>query len=147
MTYVTSFLIFQSYMSCVLGTELFPIHFQLDNTCVILLHNCIVSNIVATCSAINRFTHITKVNTLSTPTNSASAELLLLILCLHNRDRDINTPFPKVKTVLVCLHISLCTTNDTSTLHMRVPKLSYPNTSGKQILVHLIYGMTLTNFL
>ena len=51
---------------------------------------------MATCSAINRFTYIVQCMSLSTPINSASLELLVLIFYLQ--DTDINDYFPKVNT-------------------------------------------------
>ena len=101
--------------------------FPLFSSCIVLVSSCCItisdpiffktesSLIDLICCSTNNWTHCTKFIASSTPTSSASVELLVLIFCFI--DIDIRAPCPNINTAQVWLLTSLCIVNDASTDH------------------------------
>ena len=66
------------------------------------------------CCSMYSFTHITKFIASSTPTISATVELVVFTFCLF--DRENTAPLPNVNIAPVWLHMSLCTAKEASML-------------------------------
>ena len=85
------------------------------------------------CDSKKYFAHMTNVIASSTPTSSASVELLVLIFWFVDTDNTL--PCPNVRHAPVWLLQSGCTANDASMFQVRVQLLSVPITKvDKQFL-------------
>ena len=82
-----------------------------------------------TCDSKKCFIHMTNIIASSTPTISASVEILVLIF--YFADIDNTLPCPKVRQAPVWLLQSGYTANDASMFQVNVPLLSAPNTNGR----------------
>ena len=80
------------------------------------------------CVSMNNFTQMTKFFVSSIPIILATVELVEFTFYLFDRENTVT--FPNVSTALVRLRMSLCTANETSILHNKVPESSHPITSG-----------------
>jgi hypothetical protein len=123
--------LFSSWMVLVLSCWIMvshPIFFKTESSLIDLI-----------CCSTNSCIYSTKFIASSTPTNSASVELFVLIFCYM--DNDIRAPCPNDSTAPVWLHMSLCIANDASTDHKSWPVPSHPNTSGINNIVDRILVM------
>ena len=82
-----------------------------------------------TCVSISNFAHMTKFIASSIPIILATVELVEFTLCLF--DRENTAPFPNVSIASVRLRMLLCTVNEASILHNKVPDSSHPITSKR----------------
>ena len=85
-----------------------------------------------TCDSKKCFIQMTNVIALSTPTSSASVELLVLIFYFLDIDNTLQCP--KVRQAPVWLLQSGCTANDASIFQVGVPLLLAPITNGRWIV-------------